>query len=213
VVTSGDVTISLIAERGSQPVHHIGPRRDLSLFDAVEARTGVRPELTTSGHAAYVLCTGLFHDEVETPEDYDDRLRAMAARDLPFVCANPDLIIHRGSTLIYCAGALARRYEELGGRTIYAGKPYPPIYRAALAAAESALGQPLAAGRTLAVGDGMRTDIAGAVGQGLEALFISAGIHRDEVHGRSEVPEAEALQALFSRENLWPYAAARSLTP
>ena len=143
VVTSGDVTVAMIAERVAQPVCHIGPRRDLSLFEAVEARAGARPELTTADHAAYVLCTGLFHDDVETPEDYEGRLRAIAARGLPFICANPDLIIHRGSTLVYCAGALARRYEELGGKTIYAGKPYPPIYRAALSAAEAALGRPI----------------------------------------------------------------------
>src|SRR3984957_5065954 len=138
VVTSGDVTVAMIAERMTEPVHHIGPHRDLSLFEAVEARTGARPELTTADRAAYVLCTGLFHDDVETPQDYDDRLRAVAARDLPFICANPDLVIHRGSTLIYCAGALASRYEELGGQTIYAGKPYPPIYHTARAAAEAA---------------------------------------------------------------------------
>jgi HAD superfamily hydrolase (TIGR01459 family) len=214
VVTSGDVTVAMIAERVGQPVHHIGPRRDLSLFEAVEARTGARPELTTSEDAAYVLCTGLFHDDVETPRDYEDRLRAIAARGLLFVCANPDLVIHRGSTtLVYCAGALARRYEELGGPTIYAGKPYSPIYQAALAAAEAALGRPLDPARTLAVGDGMRTDIAGAAAQGLDALFISAGIHRDEVHGWSGRAEAEGLEALFARENLWPYAAARSLAP
>jgi HAD superfamily hydrolase (TIGR01459 family) len=204
VVTSGDVTVAMIAERVAQPVCHIGPRRDLSLFEAVEARVGARPELTPADHAAYVLCTGLFHDDVETPEDYEGRLRAIAARGLPFICANPDIVIHRGSTLVYCAGALARRYEELGGKTIYAGKPYPPIYRAALAAAEAALGRPIDPARTLAVGDGMRTDIAGAVGQGLDALFISAGIHRDE---------AEGLEALFAREKLWPYASARSLAP
>ena len=114
---------------------------------------------------------------------------------------------------IYCAGALALRYEQLGGMTIYAGKPHAPIYRAALAAAEAALGRPIEPARELAVGDAMRTDIAGAVGQGLDALFISAGIHRDEVHGRGSRAEAENLEALFARENLWPYAAARSLSP
>jgi HAD superfamily hydrolase (TIGR01459 family) len=158
-----------------------------------------------------VLCTGLFDDDVETPADYEDRLRAMAARGLPFVCANPDIIVHRGSTLIYCAGALARRYEELGGKTIYAGKPHAPIYRAAWAAAEGALGRPLEPARALAVGDGMRTDIAGAAGQGLDALFISSGIHHEEVHGPGA--RGGGLEALFAREKLWPFATARVLAP
>jgi ribonucleotide monophosphatase NagD (HAD superfamily) len=113
--------------------------------------------------------------------------------------------------LVYCAGALARRYEELGGKTIYAGKPHAPIYHAAWAAAEGAAGRPLEGARVLAVGDAMRTDIAGALGQGLDALFISSGIHHDEVHGRGN--RGEGVEALFARENLWPFATARVLAP
>ena len=80
---------------------------------------------------------------------------------MPMICANPDIVIHRGETLIYCAGALARRYEELGGAVVYAGKPYPPIYDRALALAERARGAPVDRRRVLAIGDGMKTDIAG----------------------------------------------------
>jgi HAD superfamily hydrolase (TIGR01459 family) len=213
VVTSGDVTVALVAERNGEPVHHVGPQRDLSLFDAAAGLTGVRPILAPLEDAEYVLCTGLFHDDVETPEDYDERLRAMAARDLPFICANPDLIIHRGSDLVYCAGALAQRYEELGGAAIYAGKPYPPIYRAALAAAEAARGRLIDPSRVLAIGDAMRTDVAGAARQGLDALFISAGIHHDDVHGGGPRAEADRLTELFKRDKLWPIATARSLRP
>lgn len=213
VVTSGDVTLALIAERKGETVHHVGPARDLSLFEAAAATTGVKPALAPLEEANYVLCTGLFHDDVETPEDYDARLRAMKARGLPFVCANPDLIIHRGADLVYCAGALAQRYEEMGGAAIYAGKPYAPIYRAALAAAEAARGGPLEPSRVLAIGDALRTDIAGAARQGLDALFISAGIHHDEVHGGGPRAEAERLNELFQREKLWPVATARALKP
>ncbi len=215
IVTSGDVTVALVGERGTRPLFHVGPPRDLSLIDAVAARTGERPPLVSLEAADYVLCTGLFHDDVETPEDYDGRLKAMAARKLPFLCANPDLVVHRGETLLYCAGALARRYEAMGGEVIYVGKPYAPVYRAALLAAETALGRPLDNSRVLAIGDGMRTDIAGAVGQGLDALFVSAGIHLDDVHEQEDDGEAEAhrLQALFAREGLWPYATTRVLRP
>jgi HAD superfamily hydrolase (TIGR01459 family) len=213
VVTSGDVTVALIAERAARPVHHIGPPRDLSLFEAAEARIGIKPALASLERADYVLCTGLFDDDVETPEDYEDRLLAMAARGLPFICANPDLVVHRGSTLIYCAGALARRYEELGGKTIYAGKPYAPIYRAAIGVAETALGRPVEPARTLAIGDALRTDVAGALRQGLDALFISAGIHHGEVHGEGGRGAAENLEVLFAREKVWPFATARVLAP
>jgi HAD superfamily hydrolase (TIGR01459 family) len=213
VVTSGDVTVALIAERRSEPVHHVGPRRDLSLFEAAAEMTGLKPVLAPLEEANYVLCTGLFHDEVETPEDYDDRLRAMKARELPFICANPDLIIHRGADLVYCAGALAQAYEDMGGAAIYAGKPHPPIYRAAFAAAESARGRPLDPSRVLAIGDAMRTDVAGAARQGFDALFVSAGIHHDEVHGGGPRAEADRLEELFQREKLWPVATARSLRP
>ncbi len=127
IVTSGDVTIALIAERGAAPVHHIGPRRDLALFEAAAARAGARPVLVGLEEASYVLCTGLFDDTVESPDDYAERLSALAARGLTLICANPDLVVHRGADLIYCAGALAQAYEALGGETIYAGKPHAPI--------------------------------------------------------------------------------------
>ena len=214
VVTSGDVTIELITQRGAAPVHHIGPGRDLSLFEAAAARSGVQPVFADAEEASYVLCTGLFDDEVETPADYADRLAAMAARGLPFICANPDLVVHRGGVEIYCAGAIAQAYEALGGQTIYAGKPHAPIYDAALAVAGDARGAALSRSRVLAIGDAMRTDIAGAAAQGLDALFITSGIHRDELHGEAAVAAAaDALHGLFFRENLRPVAAAYALAP
>lgn len=213
IVTSGDVAIGLIAERGAAPVHHIGPKRDMSLFEAAAARAGERPVLVGLEDASYVVCTGLFDDEVETPDDYRERLSAMAARRLPLICANPDLVVHRGADLIYCAGAIARAYEALGGAAIYAGKPYAPIYHAALAAAGAALKAPLARSRVLAIGDAMRTDIAGAAGQGLDALFVTAGIHREDLHGAGASAADDRLQSLFARENLRPVAAMPALTP
>ena len=143
VVTSGDVTIGLMEQQAGDRVLHIGPERDLSLFDAVAEATGARPKLVSLEAAQYALCTGLRNDETETLEDYEPELRAMASRGLTMICANPDIVIHRGDTLIYCAGALARRYEELGGPVIYAGKPYAPIYDRALALAEQIRGAPV----------------------------------------------------------------------
>ena len=208
VVSSGDVTIALIEDRGEVPVHFIGAERDASLFDAVEAKTGWRPRLVGPEGAAYVLCTGLENDHVETPANYEARLAALAMRDLPFLCANPDIVIHRGAELVYCAGALAERYAALGGEVTFAGKPHAPIYDVALAACAKALGRPPK--RALAIGDGFRTDVTGARKRGLDVLFVAGGIHRDETLAGGALDPA-ALDALFAREGYVPAATIATL--
>jgi HAD superfamily hydrolase (TIGR01459 family) len=212
IVTSGDVTIGLMEQQAGDRVLHIGPERDHSLFDA--AATGARPKLAGLENAEYALCTGLRNDETETPEDYEPELRAMAARAMTMICANPDIVIHRGETLVYCAGALARRYEELGGSVVYAGKPHGPIYDRALALAGRARGGAIEKPRALAIGDGMKTDILGATRAGLDALFVTGGIHR-ALHGETlESPADPAgLQRLYDESDAWPVAAIPSLRP
>jgi HAD superfamily hydrolase (TIGR01459 family) len=213
IVTSGDVTIGLMEDGSGDRVLHIGPARDLSLFAAAEA-TGRRPRLVALEDAQYVLCTGLRQDEIETPADYELELRSIAARSLVMICANPDIVIHRGETLVYCAGALARRYEELGGPVVYAGKPHAPIYERALALAERARGAAIDKSRVLAIGDGMKTDIAGAARAGLDALFVTGGIHRS-VHGEAPASVADPveLRGLYEDYGLWPIAAIPTLEP
>lgn len=213
IVTSGDVTVKLIEERIDQPVLHIGPGRDLGLLDAVAEEAGRRPALVPLEEARYALCTGLRHDERETPDDYEAELAALAARAMTLLCANPDIVIHRGDTLVYCAGALARRYEELGGPVVYAGKPHPPIYTLALTVAERARGAPTDGRRVLAIGDGMKTDVAGAAEAGFDALFITGGIHRGALHGDALVAPADPdeLERLCREYSLWPVAAMPAL--
>jgi HAD superfamily hydrolase (TIGR01459 family) len=214
VVTSGDVTIGLMKQQAGDQVLHIGPERDLSLLDAVAEATGARPKLVSLEAAQYALCTGLRHDDVETPEDYEPELRAMSSRGLTMICANPDIVIHRGDTLIYCAGALARRYEELGGSVIYAGKPYAPIYDRALALAQQIRGAPVDKRRVLAIGDGMRTDIVGASRAGLDVLFVTGGIHRSLHKETLESPaDPIELQHLYDENAVWPVAAIPMLRP
>ena len=129
MVTSGDVTLDLIAAHGGAPVYHIGPERDLSLFDSLGQLPGrVRPPLAPLRHADYVVVTGLFNDFTDTPEDYDADLAEMRARNMPMICANPDIVVHVGSRLMYCGGAIAARYAEQGGAPVCAGKPFAPIY-------------------------------------------------------------------------------------
>jgi HAD superfamily hydrolase (TIGR01459 family) len=134
----------------------------------------------------------------------------MRERRMPMICANPDLVVQRGDDLIYCAGALAQRYEQMGGETIYAGKPHPPIYAQALEMASAVRGQRVDDSRVLAIGDAMRTDVAGAVARGIDVLFVTAGIHGEELHG--DRPMAAAAMEQFSAQHgLWPNAAIRDL--
>jgi HAD superfamily hydrolase (TIGR01459 family) len=214
IVTSGDVTIGLMEEQAGERVLHIGPERDHSLFDAAAETTGARAKLVPLEHAQYVLCTGLRNDEIETLDDYEPELQAMSNRGMAMICANPDIVIHRGDALIYCAGALARRYEELGGSVVYAGKPYAPIYDRALALAEHIRGAPIERPRVLAIGDGMRTDIAGAARAGLDVLFVTGGIHRS-LHKETLDSPADPieLQHLCDENGVWPVAAIPVLRP
>ena len=213
IVTSGDVTIELIVRRIDEAVFHIGPDRDWSLFEAAERRVGRKPRQGLAEEAQYLLCTGLRDDVTETPESYSAELRMFADRGIPMVCANPDLVIHRGSATIYCAGALARNFEALGGDVVYAGKPYAPIYEHALTLAAATAGGPVDKRRVLAIGDGMQTDIAGAARAGIDSLFVTHGIHRNALHGDSLGLNANPgqLSELCAQYGAWPVAAISSL--
>ncbi len=134
IVTSGDVTIPRIIARSGQAFHHIGPERDRPLFD------GLGIEGVAADAADYLLCTGLFDDTRETPDDYRASFARYIARALPMLCANPDLVVDRGGKEIYCAGALAELYRELGGTAEVFGKPFPEIYALAAQTAEALLG-------------------------------------------------------------------------
>jgi HAD superfamily hydrolase (TIGR01450 family) len=191
VVTSGDVTRDLIAS-GPRRIFHLGPDRDLPIYDGLDV------ELVEEFEASAVVCTGLFDDETETPDDYADQLRRLRARNLPLICANPDIVVERGERLVWCAGALARDYAMLGGRTLIAGKPHAPIYAAALKAAGEVLGREPARSETLAIGDGMLTDIKGAADNGIDAIYVSGGIHARE-YGPTDEPDPARLSAFLDR--------------
>lgn len=200
IVSSGDVTVDLMAERGDAPAHFIGPERDLALFAELGLRGAPIPANVPVAEAAYSVVSGLRWDDVETPADYEAELAAMRARDLLAISANPDIVVHRGERLLYCGGALARRYEEMGGRVIQAGKPYPPIYAKAQAAARAAQrARGLAeGGATLCIGDALATDVAGAAGQGYDCLYVADGIHRDDYVGEDGVIDAAALATFLA---------------
>jgi len=205
IVSSGDVTRSIIEGRHGQTIYHLGPERDRSIF------SGCNVHFAPPESADYVVCTGLENDEIETPEDYRARLEAMLARKLFMVCGNPDVVVERGSTLVYCAGAIADLYATMGGKVLYAGKPYRPIYDMALAKAEHVAGHKLALSRVLAIGDSVRTDLKGARTVGVYFLFVTSGIHAEEL-GSRERPDADSLTATFTAAGGMPKAIMRELS-
>lgn len=204
IVSSGDVTRSVIAGRPGQCLHHLGPERDAAIFGGLDV--GFAPLET----ADYVVCTGLDDDTVETPEDYRGRLEIMMKRKLFMVCANPDVVVERGNRLVYCAGALADLYASMGGEVLFAGKPYQPIYEMSLAKAAETVGRPLAPGRVLAIGDSLRTDLKGAHVAGLDFLFVTSGIHAEELGGR-DTPDPAVVAKAFAAAGGVPKAVMRHL--
>jgi HAD superfamily hydrolase (TIGR01459 family) len=148
---------------------HIGSERDLEIREGLDL-----DYVETAAEAQFLLNTGPagWDDRIE---DYKPRLREALARNLPMVCANPDLVVMRGKTLHLCAGALAKWYEEAGGRVRWHGKPFRSVYDSCL----RLLGIEDRS-RILAVGDSLRTDIAGAAGAGIDSLLIAGGIHAEE---------------------------------
>jgi HAD superfamily hydrolase (TIGR01459 family) len=199
VITSGDLTRSLIAGYGRAPMFHLGPERDRGLFE------GLGVSCVEADAAEVVVCSGLFDDTRETPDDYRALLGGIAARRLPMICANPDIVVERGSEVVYCAGALAGLYEKLGGSVVYAGKPHLPVYDRVGEVIAAIKGKPVPRERMLAIGDGIRTDIEGAARAGIPAVFIPSAVHV------AEPLDEAALPALFAGLDRKPVAAMHAL--
>ncbi len=202
-VTSGDLTRHELGKHAGARVFHLGPERDRAIFDGLDIA------LTGPEEAELVVCSGPFNDDVETPDDYTGLLGALAARGLLMICANPDHMVERGHRLVYCAGALAAVYETFGGKVIYAGKPHVPVYELALETAGRLAGETLDRARVLAIGDGLKTDIAGAGSFGIDAVFVASGLHAPGEGG--EALDAAHLTQLFGQEGRRPIAAMRGL--
>lgn len=192
-ISSGDATRILLSARAPGPAWAIGPEKDAPLYEGLDlAFAG--PE-----DAAFISCTGPYDDDVEGPDDYEDRFRVALERKLPMICANPDLVVQKGDRLIYCGGALAQRYEQMGGEVIMAGKPHAPIYELCLAEAQLILGRPLDRSRVLCIGDAVVTDAKGANDQGLDVLFVASGIHGAETIGPNGL-DAAAVERLLAKD-------------
>ncbi len=189
IVTSGDAIRIELKARAPGPFYKIGPEAiDAILWE------GLGLERSGLDEAAFFAISGLNNDRVETPADYAELLQRAKARDLVLLCANPDIVVQRGDQLSWCAGAIARDYEAIGGRVVMAGKPFAPIYELAYAEAAALAGRPIAKQNLLAIGDGIGTDLKGAEAQGVDCLFIASGMHGEglKTDGALDVAKIEA---------------------
>ena len=188
IVSSGDLTRLYVADHPGRKVFWLGPERDSSIH------RGLNAVLAPLEEADYVVCTGLYDDETETAEDYRAMMLKARERKLTLVCANPDIVVERGDRLIYCAGAIAELYRELGGEVIFYGKPHRPIYERAMALAGERQGHQIERKRVLAIGDSVRTDLTGAREFGIDCLFVTRGIHSEEFEGLDQLDPASVLE-------------------
>lgn len=189
LVSSGEVTRDLIADYAGETIYRLGPQSDGGIFDGIDVKFGALEE------AKAIVCSDLEYGK--TPQDYATDVQDWKKRNLPFICANPDKFVEIGDELVYCGGALADVYEEIGGNVIMAGKPYLPIYEKAAQLAADTCGISPKDQRVLAIGDSTRTDAMGARMIGAGFLFISGSIHAHEL-GPVDAPDAALIEKLLT---------------
>jgi len=205
VISSGGAARSVLAQRPGTRVYHVGPEHGRAIYE------GLALDLVDEDECDLISCTGLFDDETETPDDYQARLAGWRARNLPMLCANPDIVVERGDRLVWCAGALAERYRALGGQTLMIGKPHRLVYELAMKRIADLAGEPVAKQSVLAIGDAVDTDVRGAVEQGMDVLFVTSGIHVDDF-GPRDAPDLARVQAKLAASGLAARAVVKRLT-
>ena len=208
IATSGDAAqFALVSGAVGRRVHHIGAPKDEAFFtdfapDLAAYAAGQPPiQRVPLDQAEGIVCTGLRDDLTETPADYRAPLLMGKTLGLPMLCANPESVVDMGDTRLWGAGALARDYEEMGGRALYFGKPHPPIYdlaRRRLAAIRQ--GDP----QILCIGDGVNTDVQGGIAEGLDTLFITGGIDTAAFGPDSSHPNKGLLEEWLAARQLSP---------
>lgn len=208
VVSSGDAAqFALVSGAVGRKVFHIGAPKDEPFFtdfsEDVAAYARSQPSITRVAldQAQGIVCTGLRDDLTEVPEDYRATLLMGKTLGLPMLCANPDIVVDMGDRRLWCAGALARDYQAMGGTALYFGKPHPPIYdlaRRRLAALRG--GDP----QILCIGDGVATDVQGGIAEGLDVLFITGGIDAAAFGPDSSNPDNRLLEEWLMERQLSP---------
>jgi HAD superfamily hydrolase (TIGR01459 family) len=202
VLTSGDASRGMIrrAAAAGRSIGHIGPERDLGLFEGAGTPVPLQ-------RAETVVCSGLFDDERETPESYVEILALLKKRGADMICANPDLTVERAGRIVYCAGALAHAYEHMGGKVAYAGKPHLPVYDMAFERIRDLRGASFERAEVLAIGDGVATDIAGAAAAQIDSVYVASGVHA----GPGGRIDEDTLAEIFASVERKPIAAMNGL--
>ena len=192
ILTSGDAIRALMNDMGREgkKICHIGPQKDADLITNLEVK------FVDEDAADAILFSGPYDDTTETPDDYSDMLARFKARNLPLLCPNPDRTVQFGGRMIYCAGAVAEAYENIGGEVVWVGKPYPMVYARACAMLRDMTG--LEDPRLLAIGDGPKTDMLGAEAAGIDALFIGGGLASAS---GADIENPEVIAAILAEEN------------
>lgn len=204
ITASGDASQYSLAngDVGSR-VYHLGPERDLGFFndlpeEVLGGRTITRVPLQ---EAEGIVCTGLFDDDTETPDDYRETFLFAKSKGLKLLCTNPDRMVDKGDHRIYCAGALAEAYANMGGTSLYFGKPHPPIYD--LARQRLAAFGDFRDDEILCIGDGINTDIRGGIAEDMDTLFITGGLAAGETATVTQ-PDPEKLHSFLATAQLSP---------
>jgi len=207
VVSSGDAAqYAYLSGAVGRKVYFIGAEKDEPFFTDfapdLQSLAATEPPVIRVGldQAEGCICTGLRDDLTETPADYHLTLMRLKNYDLPMLCANPDIEVDYGDRRLWCAGALARDYEAMGGTALYFGKPHPPIYDLARRRLAALNGQ--RDPQILCIGDGVATDIQGGMGEGLDTLFVTGGIAAAAFGPDSEAPDARLLDAWLQQRQL-----------
>lgn len=198
IVSSGDAAqMAMAGGRFGRRVHHIGPERDRPFFFDETGRP-YDVELVGLEQAEGIVCTGLFDDRTETPEDYRATILYGVTKGLRLLCANPDVIVDVGDQRIYCAGAIAGPMPRPAAG-FYFGKPHPPIYTLARAKLARLVGEEVPTEDILCIGDGIATDILGAMGENIDSIFVTGGLAAEET---GTTPTAAPIRAGW--RSSWP---------
>lgn len=205
LVTSGDAAqFALFSGAVGHRVLHIGPQKDRTFFTERGAdMPDTAIELVSFEEAEGIVCTDLNDSVNENPEEYRGQLMLAKERGLKLLCANPDISVDVGERRQWCAGALAKFYEDLGGEALYFGKPHPPIYDLARRRLQALAGD-VPEARILCIGDGILTDVAGGAGESLDTIFLTGGLAAAEFGPDVENPDAAMLERWLAGHQMAP---------
>ena len=203
IASSGDAAqIALSAGMVGRKVYHLGPDHDLSFF--TDENGPINVERVPLTEAEGIVCTGLFDDLTETPDDYRLTILDGKTRGLKMLCANPDISVDLGDKRIFCSGASAKAYTQAGGTSLYFGKPHSPIYELAYTRLAAIAGRRIDPDRILCIGDGINTDVRGGVAEDLDTLFITGGLAATEITEINGQPNEAELTEFINSNKLSP---------